>query len=171
MQVPKGVSMIELDPIIPKQVFDSEAYIRFLDKLLRAAVEKMHNVLKTYPAYKYVPWDGQVPWVSEKQRRYVIANIRKGIIQIPYRRTDSLSKSWQVRPAHTKDALTYILGTNHPKAKYVQGDQQHSRMRIIGHWTTDKVAKEIWPKEANKIEKTANTFAPLYKAYHFFTGG
>jgi hypothetical protein len=47
-------------------------------------------VNKEVPNYKYISRT-QAPWASEKQRRYVMAAIKRGDIEIPYRRAGRYS--------------------------------------------------------------------------------
>ena len=48
--------------------------------------------ITTYPPR----FEGPYPWVSEKQRRYVLMAIKKGIITVPYRRTGTYGRKWKI---------------------------------------------------------------------------
>ena len=53
--------------------------------------------LKHYPGYQYVPQSEVGGWVSDKQRRYVMAMIREGKIDpgVPHR-TGELQRGWSL---------------------------------------------------------------------------
>lgn len=59
-------------------------------------------------------------WASDKQRKYVMAAIREGRIQVPYRRTGGLANRWSAART-TKGA---VIRNSARYAKYVVGDEQ-----------------------------------------------
>ena len=88
------------------------------------------------PAY---PKRGSMVFVSEKQRRYVMAAIKEGRIKVPYKRGlrgETLSKSYRIDvvgfEAYLLSAASY--------AKYVVGDEQ-ARIHQ-GRWKTAVAAAE-----------------------------
>ena len=71
-----------------------------IDRALRAGMDDslslLHRDMATYPARQSrKPNPGQ--FVSERQRRFVMASIRDGRIKLPYKRTNTLKNSWQKR--------------------------------------------------------------------------
>ena len=71
-----------------------------LNRAMRAAMDDSTALLlrdmATYPARQSrKPNPGQ--FVSERQRRFVMASIRDGRIKMPYKRTNTLKRSWQRR--------------------------------------------------------------------------
>lgn len=77
-------------------------------------------------------------WQSAKQRRYFFFALRKGVIQVPYRRglspgSQRLGRSWTAK--HVDDT-SVAIGTNVTYARMVKDEQQQTRyMKAVG-WTT-----------------------------------
>jgi hypothetical protein len=72
------------------------------------------------PSPFYEP-NGPNPWVSEKQRRYVMMAIRRGIIKVPYERSGKYAGGWQVREVALKSGRGYQLYNPRKYAKWVGG--------------------------------------------------
>jgi hypothetical protein len=72
----------------------SQLYPEYADAGTENANEYMVNSLRIYPPYSYVSVEQSGGWRSEKQRRFVMAAIRDGRIQIPYRRTQRFAQGW-----------------------------------------------------------------------------
>lgn len=87
------------------------------------------NVL---PALRqYPPQSGKpMQWASEKQRRYVMAAIRAGAIQVPYQRTGNYAASFQKQPI--PDGMSVVSQLAY--APYVRGPGQAAYHR--GNWDT-----------------------------------
>jgi len=89
--------------------------------------------LKQYPPYKYVTRRsayGQ-PFVSDKQRRYVMAKIREGSIDPGYpHRTGNYQRSWEVKNEATRSRIV----NNVPYARYVGGDADQARLNAKVGW-------------------------------------
>lgn len=153
--------MIKLEPIIPKAPFDSQHFINFATDLLGAAVEKMYKGLKTEPPNKYVPWSQIGGFVSDKQRKYVMRNIRRGVIEVPYRRSHKLSESWKLESKRTPGEITYIISNKDSVAKYVQSrPTQFKRQKIVGWPTVEDMIDFVWPNELAKIERAIAQYKP-----------
>lgn len=161
--------MIQVKPILIKGHFDDKDFVNFCKRQMEGAARVMHDKLATYPPYKYVSWKSIGGFVSDKQRRFVMANIRKGIIQIPRKRTGTLGRSWSVQERHSADRLVYVIGSNSaiaPYNVYVQRLKDQSRRhKEIGWPTPTKVVQSVWPKERKKIEHAVSKYKPR------FTGG
>ena len=123
--------------------------IKKLDKLgrldsvkagIRAAAVHISGIVSKYPSQKHVPISAVGGWKSDKQRKWFFANLRKGNITIPYRRTDALKHRWTT--SIRDHGFTAIIGNNTPYARFVMGDKQTAMMQKIGWKTTDTVAKE-----------------------------
>ena len=93
------------------------------------------GMMANYPPYMYV----KLPFASEKQRRYVMAMIRAGVIKIPYQRTGVLQRS--IGLSIENDGMRVSVGTNLPRAKWNLGDEQALRHRITG-WRTAQTVGE-----------------------------
>lgn len=90
------------------------------------------------------PAPGSMQFVSERQRKFVMANIRKGSITVPYvrgrgnklRGSQSLSQSYRTN----LDGDEAVLTSSASYANYVVGDQQAPIHQ--GRWTTARQAAE-----------------------------
>lgn len=77
---------------------------------------------------------------SERQRRWFFAALKRGEIEVPYRRGSSpgsrnLKQTWTVRQV---SPLVVEVGTNTPYAPYVQSSESQSRYHSMTGWRTDK---------------------------------
>ena len=90
------------------------------------------------------PKPGSMTFVSERQRRFVMANIKRGNITVPYvrgrgnklRGSQSLSQSYRTN----LDGDTAVLTSSASYANYVVGDEQAPIHQ--GRWTTARQAAE-----------------------------
>jgi hypothetical protein len=90
------------------------------------------------------PKPGSMVFTSERQRRFVMANIRNGNITVPYvrgrgnklRGSQSLSQSYRTQ----LDGDTATLTSSASYAPYVVGDQQAPIHQ--GRWTTARQAAD-----------------------------
>lgn len=81
--------------------------------------------------HKYPPQSGKkMQWASEKQRRFVMAQIRAGAIQVPYRRSGDYGRSFQKQ--QMGDGVNLVSGLAY--APYVRGPGQAAYHR--GTWDT-----------------------------------
>lgn len=107
------------------------------------------NVLKTYPPYRYVSRKsayGQT-FVSDKQRKYVMARIREGSIT-PGRanRTQTFRAGWRIIGAGAKS----IIANETPYGKYLMDDQGQARQPGLVGW---KKISAITKERINAILK------------------
>lgn len=98
---------------------------------------------KEVPPYKYIP-RSQVPWKSDKQRRYVMMMVRKGVISVPYQRqgkSTDYSTAGQVNGAGVQGSWLLAINKNtnqatitnkKPYAYWLYGQQQSRRHALIG---------------------------------------
>ena len=107
---------------------------------VEASNEYIVNTLQsTQPPYSYVSRAEAYPdapagpgWFSIAQRRYVMAAIARGDIQIPYRRTQETRKGW----------TTIGVGENQlvvneaPAAVYLYDDARQANMSALRGWPT-----------------------------------
>ncbi len=86
------------------------------------------------------------PFVSDRQRRYFFAALRRGEIEVPYRRgfspgSESLGRRWTIKT--TDRGLTGVIGNNASYARYVQGAGFQTAYHAETGWKTDEqVARE-----------------------------
>jgi len=67
-------------------------------------------------------------FVSEAQRKFVMAKIREGEIKIPYSRTGGLRKGWRV----VGEGRNSFIANDTPGAGYVMGDIQSRHEALVG---------------------------------------
>lgn len=87
------------------------------------------------------PADYPLRWKSQKQRRFVMAKLRREN-NLPYQRTGALQKSWRLRTVYSDGAGVLSLESDDPKATFVQGDDQQPMFIDSG-----------WPNIADVITK------------------
>ena len=89
------------------------------------------------------PTPGSMRFVSEKQRRFVMAMIKQGRIQVPYVRASTKSfgsANLQASYRINKTGADVQLVSDAPYANYVIGDQQAQIHQ--GRWKTSREAVE-----------------------------
>lgn len=79
------------------------------------------------------------PFKSEKQRRYVMWAIKKGIIKVPCVRTGVLQRSMGMTIEN--NGLTVRTGTNLPRAEWTHGEKQAMYHRVTGWRQTMMIAQ------------------------------
>ena len=104
------------------------------------------------------PKPGSQVYKSERQRRFVMANIKEGKIKVPYvrgrgnglRGSETMNRKYRV----DLDGDTVILTNAAPYAPYVVGDQQAPIHQ--GRWKTALQAANVI-KERGELQKIVNT--------------
>ena len=125
---------------------------RIVGVVTEAVAGEIVDIMQSQPEetpYQYVSRAEAYPnapagpgWFSDKQRRYVMAAIRSGAIQIPYRRTGQISGAWQVEGRLSKARAV----NNNAAAPYVFGQaQQSNHENLVG-----------WQKIGERLDKYAN---------------
>ena len=114
------------------------------DMAERVADENVLPALRQYPP----PSGKPMQWASEKQRRYVMAAIRSGAIQVPYQRTGNYGNSFQKQTI--PDGMSVVSQLAY--APYVRGPGQAAYHRDT--WQTlDDLATSL--EDAAAITATA----------------
>lgn len=91
--------------------------------------------LKHYPPYKHITRKSAYgkTFVSDKQRRYVMAKIRSGEIDPGFpHRTGNYQRGWRVKNELTKSVITNQV----PYARFVGGDEEQARLNAKVGWRT-----------------------------------
>lgn len=88
------------------------------------------------------PARGTMVYKSEKQRRFVMASIKRGQIKVPYVRGDKAFKSQTLNRSYRLDLEVddVVLSSGASYAPYVAGDQQAPIHQ--GRWTTARQAAD-----------------------------
>jgi hypothetical protein len=85
---------------------------------------------------------GPYPWKSEKQRRFVMMMIRRGEIQLPYRRSGEYQRRWKVIKTERGYALTNPLLS----AKWVGGSAYGTEQA--------RIHQKRWPLLRDVVEES-----------------
>lgn len=93
-----------------------------LTRGMRKAVNLVQAHVATYPPASRKP----MVWASERQRRYVMAMIRRGRIQVPYRRTGTLGRRWTTEVVTEGADVVGKVGNNTVYGPYVMGREQQA---------------------------------------------
>jgi hypothetical protein len=109
------------------------------------------DVFRTYAQYQYISRK-RIGWVSDKQRRYVMMQISKGNITVPYRRTQAMRLGWQT----IGSGQNQIIVNETPQAAFVMGDSQSLRFNLMGWDTAQERVSDRMDKIADKFEEGAN---------------
>jgi hypothetical protein len=98
------------------------------------------NVLRGYPPYQYVSRKSAygVTFFTAKQRGWFFANLREGNLDIPYKRSQTLSRGWDIIGSGEKS----ILVNDTPYAHHVYGDPQSRHPAAIGWKRLPDILKE-----------------------------
>lgn len=114
-------------------------------KRIADRLERAREKIVRYPA----PYRGKMVFVSERQRRYVLAAIRDGRISVPYARTGAYGASYRVTPIRDGYRLA-SSGVSY--AKYVGGDARGaSQARIhAGRWA---LARPVVDAELERLPR------------------
>lgn len=107
-----------------------------LTQEMRRAVDESLAFAQNFVA-KYPPRSSSKRMVfkSDKQRRWFFWALRSGQIDVPYRRTGTLGKSWTTDVRVTSENIRGVLGNVRPYAPYVQDEERQAQMHK-GHWPT-----------------------------------
>ena len=105
-------------------------------------------ILKSQP---YPPKNTQrMRWVSERQRRYVMAAIRRGDIQVPYQRTGNLANRWSATQTqdgatlqNTADYAHWVVGDLKGGGQYWMHRNRWYRARVIIEHEAPKLTQAL----------------------------
>ena len=125
------------------------------DTVVGEVQDYLLNVLRSdQPPPKYVTRKAAygVSFFTPKQRRWFFASLADGSINVPYQRTQGLSKGWQIVD---RGIAGYIVNPT-PGAKFVVGDGTQSRHEKMVGWKT--VGQQIKDR-AGKIAKIVDAAA------------
>lgn len=105
------------------------------------------NFEQAYAPYTYVSVEQAGGWKSERQRRYVMARIREGSIQVPYQRKQTLRKGWRVEG----NGRNQIVVNEVDHAAVVKDIKSQSRGHMLRGW--DVVQTEIQERVDEIVRK------------------
>jgi len=112
------------------------------------------NVLKAYPAYRYISFkQAYGGFFSEKQRKYVMARIREGSIRPGQpNRTQRMARGWKVLGGGRNS----LIVNETPYAPYLMSDSQQARMPAKIGW---KKLMDVIKNRMKKIQDKADAGA------------
>jgi len=131
--------------------------IAALEGMKPAMQRAVDLVLDGIAKYPEPPGPGSFKgFVSDKQRRWFFAALRKGEVQVPYRRTGLLGKSWTTEVNISENELTGIVGNNTAYAGWVQGPTfpaktSHGQYQAKVHQGRWQTADDVLTENADKI--------------------
>lgn len=131
---------------VPKFTYDCRD---ILDSWAEGTVRRM----QVYPAQKF---GRKMKFKTEKQRRYFFYALRKGIIDVPYQRTEALRYSWRGRVYDRGGRLVAETKSSLYRARFTQGrlGQQTKDMAARRWRRIDEQAKKEWDsKTLPKLKK------------------
>ena len=100
---------------------------------MQRSVARVHKDIADYPE---PPGPGSFKgFVSDKQRRWFFAALRRGEITVPYVRTGTLGRRWTTRVRGSADGVEGTVGNNTEYAPFVQGKSQQAQIHQ-GRWET-----------------------------------
>jgi hypothetical protein len=120
--------------------------LKKLDKLgsgvyrpaLAEAGAYIKNIMASYPPQ--ITGRAQ-PFKTRRQRAFVMAALREGLITVPYRRTGGLGRRWTV--VLRDGGKTAVVSNNAPHARLMHAAGDQAQFHAAGGWKTDKqVAQE-----------------------------
>lgn len=91
------------------------------------------------------------PFKTDKQRRYVMMAIRKGLIIMPYSRTGALGKGW--RKEIRDNDMTAVVFNNSPAAVWVHHPRRQARYHR-GNWETVEEIRRAHEGQVRHIIRT-----------------
>jgi hypothetical protein len=117
---------------------------KIADSVVGRFAQYMRAQLKArgYPGQNRRP----MRWVSERQRKYVMAAIRRGEIVVPYIRTGRLPSSYY---AKKQASGQWSVGNSHPASRFIVGDGEGKGQ----YW----MHQNRWYKMATQIKKEVKT--------------
>jgi hypothetical protein len=148
--------MIDLDVIIDDDV------LKALNESLQKAPDITRDVLlkKVYPRIRAQAWKllqtppGAVKypilWTSERQRRYVMAKLRREN-NLPYKRTGKLLRDWRIDILRIENGIGFSVNNQNPAAKYVIGDRQQQFHLNTGWYQVDDKVIELSEYATNQL--------------------
>ena len=108
--------------------------------------QQVDKTLRQEPRVRQYPNDYPLEWASEKQRKYVMAKLRREN-NLPYRRTHDFVHAWHVTADYTRGLSSIVIYNDaetddgQPLEQYVTGRRQQPYHHITG-----------WPSSGSVIQ-------------------
>ena len=150
--------MIRVEAVRLGRVPDMNKLLDECQGIMERFTDAVLHETATYPPRKYISVAEAGGWASDRQRRWFFWALREGKIEIPYKRTGTLGRSWQRRVARETDSIVGVVGSQGqiaPYNVYVQGPQQSRMMELIGWKRIDNIYKPYWRKAIAEAKAAA----------------
>lgn len=118
----------------------------FFNRLAAREGRKLRETLRREPPRPTYP----LRWKSAKQRRYVMAKLRREN-NLPYRRTHVLAQSWDIRVTFNRSGGTISAENPTDYAGFVYGPQQQPFHEDTGWPNADVALLEAQERFENKL--------------------
>lgn len=85
------------------------------------------------------------PFASDRQRRWFFAALKDGSLEVPYKRTGTLMRSWNGTVAVGPERIEGVIGSNSnmaPYNAYVQSEADQSWFMATIGWQTEQMMLE-----------------------------
>ena len=96
-------------------------------------------------------WTGRREWASERQRKFVMAKLRREG-NLPYRRTHQLSKGWRTTLKTSRDGGILQAANGVLYRRFVQG-LRAQRMHIQSGWVQEQAVVPTFQKQARFVAR------------------
>ena len=139
--MPVSIQIKGLDAVVDK--LGAIAARDALKKPMNRSLARLQDGLVKYPS-PVAPGGGWVRQMTPKARAWFFANLRAGLITIPYKRTMKLGQSWTTKLEHSggKFGLRGIIGNVRQYGPLVQDEATQAAIHK-GRWPTiQSVAKD-----------------------------
>ena len=126
-----------------------------LARAMTDILERLKDRVAKYPkTQSKKPPSMRGKFASDKQRRWFFAALRRGEIQVPYRRRGTLGRKWAVKVKMAPEVVGY-LGNVRPYAGYVQDRKNQAKIHQ-GNWpTVQDVIEDETDFVVEKFERAA----------------
>lgn len=139
-----------LDDLLKK--LDSIEQLKPIKATLKAAGVQIAGWLAEYPSVSRRPQ----PFKTAKQRKYFFAAMKKGEIEVPYRRgmswkSERLGQRWAIEEQN--DGLTVVVGNNASYARLTQDREAQTKYHQATGWRTVQDAEETQVEPVLELAK------------------
>lgn len=153
-----GVTLEGLEALQKKLGTLTALQENYLKPVTQEAVLYVHSTIPEYPNRPTEPY----PFVSQKQRIFVIIAIKTGEIDVPYRRTGSVGRSITTHVSEVGNNVVGIIGTSLENAGWVISSEPspiggpQAAYHKKRWWTLQGVVADAWPQVLEIYQKRLN---------------
>lgn len=104
--------------------------------------QQVDKTLRREPPERQYPADYPLEWTSDRQRKYVMAKLRREG-NLPYRRSHEFVRQWHVRGDYTNGLTSIVVYHDSDIEQYVTGRRRQEFHRITGWPSSGDVLQVI----------------------------